>query len=183
VLCRGYVCLAAGLTRTKGQQPRHDVDSVCSVASHRSSSARGQPMASSASARPRIRPARVPSARLRTTSTCLSVNGRVTERASNEHADRVCFAQQRNRKPSVEEPRSADPDPLPQGRTGYAGATVVIVPFGPRYLSSPSSTYNIPPPAGFTDGGTDALAIAITPCPAPNWLVVLKPMLPPAASR
>src|SRR6516225_1303768 len=75
------------------------------------------------------------------------------------------------------------PDPLPQGRTGYAGATVVIVPFDPRYLSSPSSTYNIPPPAGFTDGGTDALAIAITPCPAPNWLVVLKPMLPPAASR
>src|SRR6266446_4897664 len=70
-----------------------------------------------------------------------------------------------------------------QGRTGYAGATVVIVPFDPRYLSSPSSTYNIPPPAGFTDGGTDALAIAITPCPAPNWLVVLKPMLPPAASR
>jgi len=63
-------------------------------------------MASSASARPRIRPARVPFARLRTTSTCLSVNGRVTERASNEHADRVCFAQQRNRKPSVEEPRT-----------------------------------------------------------------------------
>jgi hypothetical protein len=47
---------------------------------------------------------------------------------------------------------------------GYAGAILVIVPFAPRYLSAPSSTYNIPPPAGFTDGTTEALAIAITPC-------------------
>jgi hypothetical protein len=56
-------------------------------------------------------------------------------------------------------------------RHPYAVAIVVIAPFDPRYLSAPSSTYNIPPPAGFTDGTTEALPIAITPCPAPNWLV------------
>src|SRR5215475_10122087 len=57
-------------------------------------------------------------------------------------------AQQRNRKPSVEEPRSADPDPLPQGCTGYAGATVVIVPFDPRYLSFPVFDIQYPTASG-----------------------------------
>src|SRR5262245_30437560 len=38
----------------------------------------------------------------------------------------------------------------------YAGAITVTVPFEPLYLSAPSSTYKIPPPAGLTDGATEA---------------------------
>jgi predicted nucleotide-binding protein len=38
-----------------------------------------------------------------------------------------------------------------------AGAMTVTVPLDPRYLSAPSSTYRIPPLAGFTDGATEAL--------------------------
>src|SRR5436309_7353559 len=66
--------------------------------------------------------------------------------------------------------------PSPANRHPYAGAIVVIAPFYPRYLSAPSSTYNISPPAEFTEGTIEALAIAITPYPAPNWPVAPKPM-------
>src|SRR5262249_9548415 len=67
--------------------------------------------------------------------------------------------------------------------TGYVGEIVVLCPFAPRSLGPPSPTYNSPPPAGFTDGTTEALAIAITPCPPPNWRVAPNPMFPPAARR
>ena len=42
-------------------------------------------------------------------------------------------------------------------RISQAGAMTVTVPLDPRYLSAPSSTYRIPPLAGFTDGATEAL--------------------------
>ena len=42
-------------------------------------------------------------------------------------------------------------------RISQAGAMIVTVPLDPRYLSAPSSTYRIPPLAGFTDGATEAL--------------------------
>jgi len=63
---------------------------------------------------------------------------------------------------------------------GQAGAIVVTVPAEPRYLSAPFSTKRTPPPLGLTDGATSASAMAMTPLPAPNWLPVRKPMLPPA---
>jgi hypothetical protein len=63
---------------------------------------------------------------------------------------------------------------------GQPGAIVVTVPAEPRYLSAPFSTKRTPPPLGLTDGTTSALAMAMTPLPAPNWLPVRKPMLPPA---
>ncbi|WP_090690818.1 hypothetical protein [Nitrosomonas sp. Nm34] len=47
-------------------------------------------------------------------------------------------------------------------------------------MSAPPSTNKIPPSAGATDEATEALAIAMTLCPAPNWLVVSKQILPPA---
>ena len=59
----------------------------------------------------------------------------------------------------------------------------MTVPSDPRYFNAPSSTYKIPPSRGFTEGATAELAIAMTPRPAPNWLRVLKPILPPAANR
>ena len=46
----------------------------------------------------------------------------------------------------------------------------VTVPFDPRYLSAPSSTYKIPAPAIFADGATEAFAITMTPFPPPNFL-------------
>ncbi|WP_139297475.1 hypothetical protein [Nitrosomonas communis] len=59
---------------------------------------------------------------------------------------------------------------------------------GPGYCSLSPSVYERAvldkqdsPSAGCTDGAAEALAIAKTPCPAPNWLVVPKPIWPPAA--
>ena len=59
----------------------------------------------------------------------------------------------------------------------------MTVPAEPRYFNAPSSTYKIPPSRGFTEGATAALAIAMTPRAEPNWLLVRKPILPPAANR